>query len=323
MHNWPIKILTYLILLFGPQVQAQSPDDIVAAEKGTTSEGGRAAGWYFDQHQRLAGAIDGLKPQTPGKVDTYILVVGLDRDPVFQTESEETAAVLQRRYGAEGRTLTLITGSETGYAQGSPANIQIALAAIAKKMDVAEDVLILYTTSHGAPKIGIVYQDGRKGSGTIAPRRMRTILNDVGIKRRIIVISACYSGEFVPFLANDDSIVITAASAMRSSFGCAPGNDWTFFGDALINHGLRTLKPLPAAASEAVALIDQWEKRFEFVSSQPQISVGAASHIWLNEIEKNIPEKPTEKTGTPAIKSEGMAELEAEIAAKNRRTKAK
>ncbi|NJM51496.1 MAG: peptidase C13 [Sphingomonadales bacterium] len=241
-----------IFLATAPLTAATGPDmeDLVAADKGVTSEQGRPAEWYLDQHQRLSSTIAALAPQNPGKVDAYILVAGLDGDPVFQTESEETVKVLTRRYNAGGRTILLTTNSKSSAAQGSPANIQIALAAIAQKMDKAEDVLILYTTSHGSPKIGIVYQDGRQGFGMIAPRRMGKMLKDLGIERRLIMISACYSGEFIPQLASDNSIIITAASAVRTSFGCAPGNDWTFFGDALVNHGLRTPRKLEDIASD-------------------------------------------------------------------------
>jgi hypothetical protein len=327
MQNWLFRILSYLAMLLTPQapmqVQAQNTEDILAAEKGVTSEGGREASWYLEQHQRLSNAIAGLKPQTPGKIDAYILVVGLDGDPVFQKESQETANVLARRYQADGRTITLTTASQNGAAQGSPANINIALAAIAKKMDLAEDVLVLYTTSHGAPKVGIVYKDDRKGFGTIAPRRLKTMLSDLGIKRRMIMISACYSGEFVPSLASEDSVVITAASASRTSFGCAPGNDWTFFGDALINHGLRTPKSLQIAATEATGLIAQWEKQFELTPSDPQVSIGANSNIWLKELDSLTPPIASKKVGKPAIESDVMDELKAEIAAKKTAAKNK
>ncbi|MFC4292340.1 C13 family peptidase [Sphingorhabdus arenilitoris] len=292
--------------------QAQNAEEIVAADKGVTSEQGRPAQWYLEQHNRLASAIAALKPQNPGTVDAYILVAGLDGDAVFRSESEETAKVLARRYNAEGRTILLTTDSRNGAAQGSPANINTALAAIAEKMDLAEDVLILYTTSHGNKKIGIVYQDGRQGFGMIAPSRMAKMLSDLGIKRRLIMISACYSGEFIPDLKSDDSIIITAASSMRPSFGCAPGNDWTFFGDALVNHGLRTPKPLTEITGDMQHIIGGWEKEFDLTPSEPQLSFGAKSEEWLAALEAQLPKNATPKTGTPSIESAYFLELRAE-----------
>ena len=51
-------------------------------------------------------------------------------------------------------------------------------------------------------------------------------------------MSACYAGIFVPPLANDDTIVMTAADAKSTSFGCAPEREWTYFGDALFRQSM-------------------------------------------------------------------------------------
>ncbi|MBX4389770.1 C13 family peptidase, partial [Mycobacterium tuberculosis] len=86
----------------------------------------------------------------------------------------------------------------------------------------------LYTTSHGAP-FGVVYNDGNEGFGAISPRRLAALLRAHGIERRLLIVSACYSGVFVPVLSGPQSAVVSAAASDRSSFGCAAENDWTFF----------------------------------------------------------------------------------------------
>ena len=78
-------------------------------------------------------------------------------------------------------------------------------------------------------KVGIIYKDGTNGFGMMGPRRLGDVINGLGIKRRLVMISACYSGIFIPPLSGEESIIITAASPVRTSFGCSPGNDWTFF----------------------------------------------------------------------------------------------
>ena len=74
-----------------------------------------------------------------------------------------------------------------------------------------------------------------------------TDLDDIephGFGNRLVMIQACFSGQFVPALASPGTVVITAASADKPSFGCDPGNDWTLFGDALVNRALREPGPL-------------------------------------------------------------------------------
>ena len=100
------------------------------------------------------------------------------------------------------------------------------------------------------------------------------MLDDAGVRRRLLILSACYSGVFVPALADADSVVITAAAADRSSFGCSPGNDWTFFGDALINRALRTPRSIAAAFADARDAVAGWEAAAKLEGSKPQISVG-------------------------------------------------
>ena len=286
--------------------QQQSFDSSEAAKNGWFAEQNRSAKWYLAQHKKLISAIAALQPQKPGVVDAYVISIGLDSDPVFARESAEAAIVLARRYGAAGRTLRLSAGADdkgVGTPQGSPSNLAIALAAVAGKMDAKEDVLILFATAHGDPVSGLAYRDGAYGAGMIAPQRMAELLDSVGIKRRMILLSACFSGVFIPLLTNDQTVVVTAASSQRTSFGCAPGNDWTFFGDALVNNALRKPQKFDAAVTEATQLISEWEGQLKLLPSRPQVFVGDNARIWLDALEDKMPKTPTAKVGRPAISS--------------------
>jgi hypothetical protein len=305
MAKW-INIAVSALIFTACSASAQSLENISAAEEGFTTDRSRDAKWLLNQHERLSAAIAGVKPQTPGVVDAFVVVAGLDSDAVFVKESAEVAKVLAHRYNAEGRTILLSTGAEKGLAQGSPPNLAIALSAMAAKMDLKEDVLVLYTTSHGNAKVGVVYRDGEKGFGMIAPMRMAGMFDSLGIKRRLLMISACYSGVFVPVMKNDDSVIITAASDKRSSFGCSPGNDWTFFGDALVNNALRTPQPLESSVKEAFKLVETWENQLGLLSSNPQVSIGKKTGDWIAALEKQMPADVSAKVGRPAIESDEL-----------------
>jgi hypothetical protein len=101
------------------------------------------------------------------------------------------------------------------------------------------------------------------------------MLDASGAKYRIVIISACYSGVFVPALADPLTLVITAAAADRPSFGCEDGATWTYFGDAFFNRALRTAPDLRSAFSAARALVTAREKREGFGRSNPQIAGGS------------------------------------------------
>lgn len=273
------------------------------ANQGLSTERGRPAGWALAEHRRLDRALAPLLPQRKGVVDAYVLSVALDSDPVFGREAREAAKVLARRYDAAGRSVILAGSDGTGPSPlpiGSPVAIEAALARIAELMDPAEDVLVLYTTSHGAP-FGIVYNDGDEGYGAISPARLWSMLDDLHLRRRLVILSACFSGVFVPMLASEDSVVLTAAAADRTSFGCQADSDWTFFGDAMVNHGLRKAQPLAAAAKEAGGLIGQWEAKGKLQPSRPQVAIGSRAAMWLDPLDRRMPQTATAPVGTPAV----------------------
>ncbi|GGA55658.1 C13 family peptidase [Sphingomonas psychrolutea] len=286
-----------------PPIGRSDEDTTVQANNGIEIQRDRTPQNELAEHRRLDRALARVAPQRKGVIDAYVVAVGLDSDAVFGREAREAGRVLARRYGAEGRTIVLAGTDGRGPSdlpRGSPGNIAAALARVAEVMDKTEDVLILYTTSHGAP-LGIIYNDGDQGFGAISPVRLADMLETLGIKRRLVMISACYSGVFVDPLASDDGVIITAASSDRTSFGCQADSDWTFFGDALINNGLRKPQPLAEVDREATALIAAWEARGNLVPSGPQIAIGARAAHWLDVLDKRVPAAATKPVGRPAI----------------------
>lgn len=277
------------------------PELLKLANAGLTVERNRTPADMLAEHRRLTQALTQLQPQRKGVVDAYVLSVGLDSDPVFGREAREAGRVLARRYDAGGRTLTLAGTDGTGPSalpMGSPDAVAMALARIAELMDKQEDVLVLYTTSHGA-KWGIVYSDADQGFGAISPYRLYRMLDELGIANRLILLSACHAGVFVPVLASPTTVVASAASAENTSFGCAAENDWTFFGDALVNHALRKPQAFAAAWKEADGTIGGWEREGKLTPSQPQIAIGRQTG-WLAALEKRMPKTASAPVGKPA-----------------------
>jgi hypothetical protein len=270
--------------------------------------GGSARELLADR-RRLDATLAALKPQRKGTVDAYVVSIALDSDPVFAREAREAGVVLARRYGAAGRAVTLAGPDGRGAGglpHGSLSALTVTLARVAELIDPAEDVLVLYTTGHGAPE-GLAYHYGDTGYGLLAPYRLGSVLAELGIQRRIVLLSACYSGVFVPYLATPDTALVTAASSDRTSFGCVADNDWTFFGDALINNALRKPHGLAVAASEASAMIAGWETQHNFVYSQPQVAIGPSAARWLQTLEAKMPQVATAPVGAPS--TNGLAAL--------------
>ncbi|MEP6983552.1 MAG: C13 family peptidase [Sphingomicrobium sp.] len=255
------------------------------------------------EHRRLSAALDALKPQRPGVVDAYVVVVALDGDPVFSREAREAGRVLATRFDAAGHTIVLANDERSSKADapGSPQSLSLALARAAELMDRNEDVLVLYSTSHGEPDTGLVYKDLKRGGGIISPARLAGMLNSLGFRNRLLILQACFSGQFVHALKGPGTIVVTAAAADRSSFGCEAGNDWTFFGDALVNHAFRQPLPLDIQLRRASALIAAAEGRERLTPSNPQVNTGSDTAGWLSRLEEREPKSTSEPVGQSVL----------------------
>jgi len=271
-------------------------------EAGPELQRGVSAAALREQQRRLDAALAALAPHRPGTPEAYVLTVALDSDPVFAREAREAGRVLGLRYGADGRTLTLAgpDGVRDDHPYGSITALVLALSHIGTLIDPSEDVLVLYTTSHGLD-LGLVYHYGDSGYGILSPARLKAVLEEAGIRRRVLILSACYSGVFVPVLAGPDTAILTAAASTRTSFGCAAENDWTFFGDALINRALRQPVALDEAARQASRSVAEWEIKTRVLASLPQVSIGEGAKAWLPQIEARMPRIASAPVGRPAF----------------------
>ena len=255
----------------------------------------------LSDHRRIHAALRSLKPQRKGVVDAYVIVVALDSDPVFNREAREAGRVFSQRFGADGRTIVLAAdeGGSKGQAPGSLHHLALALAASAEVMDRNEDVLVLYSTSHGHPVGGLLYKDSTRGIGAVPPAKLALLIDALGFRNRLLILQACYSGQFVPSLAAEGTIVATAAAADRPSFGCSPGNDWTLYGHALVNRAMREPQPLEAQFRRAAEIIAEAELRAGLPPSEPQLSIGGATSGWLKALEGRAPKVATRPVGEP------------------------
>ena len=263
---------------------------------------GVSAAELREQQRRLDAALAALRQHRAGVAEAYVLTIALDSDPVFAREAREAARVLAARYDAQGRTLTLAgpDGTRDDLPHGSITALLLAISHIGTLMDGSEDALVLYTTSHGMD-LGLAYHYGDSGYGVLSPASLKAALEQAGIRKRVLIISACYSGVFVPALASPDTAILTAAASTRSSFGCVAENDWTFFGDALINRALRQPVALDEAARMAGRSVAEWETKARFLASLPQVSIGPEVGTWLPALEAARPRIASAPIGRPAF----------------------
>lgn len=240
---------------------------------------------YYRQDTLTGAALAGLRPQRPGRADLYFIgFAGYSYQNVFLEEARAARALFDRAYGTAGRSLLLVNNLATLDATplATTHNLQSALRGLGRIVDRDEDIAVVFLTSHGAPE-RLSVEFGPLGLNDLSPAALRAMLDDAGIGWRIVIVSACYSGGFIDALKSERTLVITAARADRASFGCAAGNDFTYFGQAFFAEALRQGGSLIEGFHCAAAAIAARERREGLVASRPQIHAGAAIAAKLKE----------------------------------------
>ena len=239
---------------------------------------------YYRQQEMLDAALVELRPQTPRHTDLYFVgMAAYAGQDVFMREVLAVRRIVEQRLGLAGRTLTLINNKLTvdDYALANRHNLARVAAGLGHVMDVNDDVAVLFVTSHGYEDSSLAVDFETLGLNDIHAEDIRASFDAAGIRYRIIIISACYSGGFIDRLKSPDNIVITASARDRASFGCGAQEDWTYFGQAYFADALRQTTNFVTAFDAAARAIKTREAREGKEPSQPQIWIGEriAAHL--------------------------------------------
>lgn len=245
---------------------------------------------YYNQYRFLDAQFDSLAPEIPGKRDLYVIgVAGYGWQDIFRKEIEAISTLIGEHFDTSKRTIKLINNKDTleKYPIANYYNLEDSIHKIAETMNVEEDVLLITMTSHGSPGLFSTWFPP-VSPNSITPSEIRSMLDNAGIKHRVIVIQACYSGSFIKELEGPNTLVITAAREDRTSFGCSDDRDWTYFNKAYYDEAFRKSPHFIEAFSTAKELVARWEKDLTFDGVQqslPQISIGENIEITLRELE--------------------------------------
>jgi len=264
--------------LWLPQQDAWYADD--SGEDDSVLEIGGHEALLYQQSRLLDWKLNTLQTQRPAVSDLYFVgFAGYGWQDVFMKEMNTVRALFDSRFDTRGRSLTLINNRQTEASApiATTTALQAALAHVGGLLDPEEDVLFLFVTSHGSDKPAYISVDHDGLQLTqLTPARLKAALAATPIKWKVIVVSACYSGSFIPALKDDNSLVITASRADRNSFGCDAKNSMTDFGRAYFAEALKQTTSFTAAFKLASQRIAEREKEQGLTPSQPQMSIGKA-----------------------------------------------
>ena len=223
------------------------------------------------QGRLLEETLASVPASTPA-IELYTLTLGGDgKQSVFLRESDYVSNMLSSRFGAYGQ-IRLVNHRDhlVDRPMATRENLRRAAATLAERSG-PEDLIFIYLTSHGSSEHELVLDQPRMELSDLPADELAAVLAPLKNRDKIIVISSCYSGGFIPMLKDERTLIMTASRADRVSFGCSEEANFTYFGDALFAQALNQTDDLEQAFKLAKATVAERELADNFEASEPQI----------------------------------------------------
>lgn len=227
-----------------------------------------------DQAARIEAAVAAL-PTHPGGAETVVLAVGGEGyQAIFGREARHAADVLAARSGGPALVLSNTPEQVESGLLASRRTVPLALSALGKRAR-SGDTLVVYLASHGGEDASISMEAPYLEFAPMTADDLAKALDASGFKRRIIILSACFAGSWIDRLASPTAIIVAAAAANRSSFGCDDSRELTVFGEAMLGELANPDLSLAAAFDRARQRIAATEAAEAVEPSLPEARVGA------------------------------------------------
>lgn len=244
----------------------------------------------YKEAPELTRALEAIQPSDDNKIELYSLVVaGYGTEEVFRRESKFIENLFSTQYNNRSTAIYLSNSQRSldEHPMATRTSISASVKKIAEQMDKERDIFFLYVTSHGSKNKTIALNHNGLSFASVDAKWLGDLLKASGIRHRVVVLSACFSGGFADDLADENTLVMTAASAEKTSFGCADDSLFTYFGKAYFKESLKPGVDFEQAFYQARELVQSWEEEQKITPSEPQIRVNkkitAYVKRWLND----------------------------------------
>lgn len=214
-----------------------------------------------------------------------VLIAGDDSLPVF----DNAVARMQATLAAPGNSVHRLSTAAAVIAQPGVQSATLAhvLGAISALRPAPGQGCLVFATSHGAHHEGFWLS---KADEFLTPTALdHALAAGCGKAPSVVVISSCYSGDFARQpMTRPNRVVLTAARADRSSFGCGAGRSYTVF-DACLLQALNRVPTWRAAFETARHCVRVQERQEQETPSLPQAWFGAAAEEKIAFFEGSSP----------------------------------
>lgn len=163
-----------------------------------------------------------------------LFVAGDNSIKAFDNATRRFYAIIERKPDVNLRRLT--SDPSIAPSEDEIADIGTIDAALGFITQGQQENCLVFMTSHGT-KDGFYLAQANGTGGLLPPRVLDQWLdNHCGVRPTVVIVSACYSGIFLKDgMEQPNRIILTAARADRTSFGCGAGETYTYFDKCLLD----------------------------------------------------------------------------------------
>jgi hypothetical protein len=131
---------------------------------------------------------------------------------------------------------------------------------------------LVYLTSHGAYERGLYLA---ASDNTLMPAELdKALASGCGSAPTVVVVSACFAGQFATTpMTRPNRIILAASDANRTSFGCGASIRYTYFDECFLG-ALGDAADWHQVFDRAVTCVAQRERQIGALPSQPTASFG-------------------------------------------------
>ncbi|MBL4834927.1 MAG: caspase family protein [Pseudomonas sp.] len=241
-----------------------------------------------EDRQRLTSQIANLDAQRPGVADVYFLAVGGDgTESVFLRDIQVARTGVQAQFDIENRAIMLLNHRDyETYPLATRPSIEAALGALDATMDSQEDLLFIHLVTHGGQDGELLLQQPGIELPNLMPEDFAQMLEPLSARRKVLVVSACYSGQWLEQLKDPNTLILTSSRDDRTSFGCGDDSEMTWFTKALYQGAGLDLANPDAMYEQTNQQVRVWEEEIGMEEehwSYPQYHLGENLRLWLEQ----------------------------------------
>jgi hypothetical protein len=239
-----------------------------------------------EDNQRLTDQIQALAAERPGETDVYFLAMGGDgTESVFMRDIAVARNGLQAQFDLDNRLIELLNHRDyERLPLATRPSLARALNALDERMNPEEDLLVVHLVSHGGKDGSLLLRQPGLELPDLTPDDFARMLEALGVRRKVLVVSACYSGNWLNRLKDENTLILTSSRDDRVSFGCGDDSEMTWFTRALYQSVGLSLASPDQMFDSIQRQIREWEEEQgmeEMHWSYPQFHLGEDLREWL------------------------------------------